>query len=49
VLYHDGEKYYCIKCSYTGQEAEIREMYANIRSKFRWIHRRLSVEDIQAL
>jgi ribosomal protein S27AE len=49
VLYHDGERYYCIKCSYTGQEDEIREMYAGIRRKFRWVHKRLSVEDIKAL
>jgi len=49
VLYHDGQRYYCIKCSYTGQEEEIRAAYAAIRQKFRWIGRRLSVEDIRAL
>ncbi len=49
VLYHDGERYYCIKCSYTGQEDETRRMYAAIRKKFRWIRRRLTVEDIEAL
>jgi len=49
VLFHDGERYYCIKCSFTGQEDEIRAMYSALRAKFGWIARRLTVDDIRAL
>ena len=49
VLYHDGRKYYCIKCAYTGQEEEIRQTYAALRRKFRWIRRRVTLEEYRAL
>ena len=49
VLYHDGQKYYCIKCSYTGQEEEIRGMYAALRRKFRWIRKRVTMEEYRGL
>jgi len=49
VLYLDAERYYCIKCSFSGQEDEIRRMYAGIRRKFRWIRRRVTLSDYRQL
>ncbi len=41
VLYVDGEEYYCIKCGYTGTEAETREAYKPIRGKFKLLRTRV--------
>lgn len=49
VLHHDGEAYYCIKCSFTGREDEVRGMYADLRGKFRWLRRRVTLEDYRRL
>jgi len=45
VLFHDGEQYYCVKCSYTGDESSTREKYKAIRSKFKWIGRRVKIDE----
>ena len=40
----DGS-YKCQKCSYTGKQEEIREHYADLQKKFKWIDRRIGLED----
>ncbi len=40
VMLYDGVQYYCIKCSYTGDEKDTREAYRAIRAKLKWIGRR---------
>ena len=44
----DG-KYSCLKCSYSGTEAEIRQMYKDGQKKFKWIGRRITIEDYDRL
>lgn len=45
VLLHDGEKYYCVKCSFEGDEAHVRELYADQQKKYRWRARRVTLEE----
>ena len=44
VLFHDEAGYYCVKCSFTGTEAEVRGMYADLRKKHRNLTSRLTLE-----
>ena len=44
----DGH-YKCQKCSFSGQEEEIREYYAYLQKKFKWIDRRIKLEDYHKL
>ncbi len=43
VLMWDGE-FYCIKCGFVGSEAVVRDMYDDLRKKYRLIHTRVTVE-----
>ncbi len=44
----DG-RYCCLKCSYSGTEADVRAMYKDIQKKFRWIDKRITIEDYDRL
>lgn len=35
----------CLKCSFTGNEADVRAMYLDIQKKFRWIEKRITMDD----
>lgn len=39
-----GERHRCVKCSFTGSEAEIQAHYRDIQKKYHWINRRLTLE-----
>ena len=39
----------CMKCSYAGDEEEIRSMYRDIQRKYTWIGRRLTLDEQRAL
>lgn len=43
------QTYYCVKCSYNGDEQDVRSRYAGIRAKYRNRTRRLSLDDIVRL
>lgn len=49
VLFREGDGYYCIKCGFTGTGIVVREMYADLRNKYRWISTRLTVDDQRGL
>ena len=49
VLFREGERYYCIKCSFAGSEAGVRTMYADLQIKCRWIARRVTLEELRGL
>ena len=42
-------RHYCLKCSYAGAEEEVRAAYRGIQGKFKWITRRITLEEQQAL
>lgn len=45
TLFRDGEEYYCIKCSFTGTDSEVRAMYTDLRKKYHWILKRVPLEE----
>lgn len=49
VLLREGEMFYCAKCSFEGDEACVRALYADQRKKYRWRMRRLTLEEQRAL
>jgi hypothetical protein len=38
-------RFYCVKCSFHGTEADVREMYADMRKKYRLMTTRMTLED----
>jgi len=49
VLLRDGDDFYCVKCSFTGSETRVRELYADQQKKYRWRQRRLTLDEQRAL
>lgn len=41
--------YRCMKCSYTGTQEDLLRAYQNFRSKYRLLHKRLTLEDQRRL
>lgn len=41
--------HYCPKCSFRGEESEVRGMYRDIQKKFHWMTRRIPLEEQRAL
>ncbi|MDD6175787.1 MAG: hypothetical protein PUC59_08540 [Firmicutes bacterium] len=41
--------YRCMKCSYTGTEEQLQKDYQNFRSRYRLLHKRLTLEDQRRL
>jgi hypothetical protein len=41
--------YYCPKCSFTGSAQEVQAMYADLRKKYRWITKRLTLDELRQL
>lgn len=49
LMKFENNTYSCVKCSYTGSEADVREYYVYLKKKFRWIEKRITVEDYDKL
>ncbi|GIK44055.1 MAG: hypothetical protein BroJett011_78880 [Chloroflexota bacterium] len=49
VLLRDGGGFYCVKCSFEGDEARVRELYADQQKKYRWRARRVTLEEQREL
>ena len=47
VLKRQGERFYCVKCSFTGSKDEITEMYRDLKKKFRLMRTRITLEDLE--
>lgn len=41
----ENAKHYCIKCGFKGEESEVRAMYLDIKKKFHWISKRITLEE----
>lgn len=48
-LDESDKKYKCFKCSFQGTEAKVREYYGYLRSKFRWIEKRITLDNYNEL
>ncbi|HIR51222.1 MAG TPA: hypothetical protein IAA53_08040 [Candidatus Avoscillospira avicola] len=48
VLRRQGDRWYCIKCSFTGSSEEIEGMYRDLKKKFRLMTTRITLEDLEA-
>lgn len=44
--YPDG-LYHCVKCSYFGTEEDIRSAYADLKKKYTFLRKRVTVEDLE--
>ena len=44
-----NDQYYCTKCSFAGSKTDIREMYRELRKKYRFAQVRLTLKDIEQL
>lgn len=44
---HEDSSYYCVKCSFAGSVEEIREMYADLKKKYRLMTTRVTMEDLE--
>lgn len=40
---------YCVKCSFTGSEELVQEMYRDLKKKYRLITTRLTMEDLESM
>lgn len=49
IMHLNDQEYSCPKCSFTGQESSVRQHYANLKSRFQWINRRITLEDYEKL
>jgi len=49
VLLREGENFYCVKCSFEGNETCVRELYADQQKKYRWRARRVTMEEQRKL
>lgn len=49
VLCKKGSGYYCIKCSFTGNRADIWSLYGDLQRKYKWMLNRVTMEEQDAL
>lgn len=49
MIHSGGGAHRCPKCSFQGQESEVRGMYRDIQKKFHWMGRRMTLEEQRAL
>ena len=47
VLRKQGDTYHCVKCSFFGTETKIREMYADLKKKYTFMTKRITLEDLE--
>lgn len=48
ILHKAGEQYYCTKCSFTGNEDCVLEMYEDLKKKYRFINTRITLDDLES-
>jgi len=41
--------FYCVKCGFRGSKDVVRDMYDDLRKKYRLIHTRVTVEDMREM
>ena len=44
-LFNDEKGYYCVRCSFTGTESEVNTLYLGIRTKFKNLQKRFTLEE----
>ncbi len=50
VLHKNADNsYYCVKCSFTGSETQIEELYADMKKKYRLMTTRLTLADLEKM
>jgi len=49
MLREESCRHYCTKCSFRGEESEVRGMYRDIQKKFHWMTKRLTLEEQRKL
>ncbi len=49
LLEREDELFYCVKCSFTGRESEIRSMYKDIQKKFQRASHRIDIQAIEEM
>jgi len=49
LMKYENNMYSCQKCSFSGSEEKVREYYKYLQVKFKWIDRRITVEDYDKL
>ncbi len=49
TLMKDEAEYYCIHCSYHGTTEDITAMYADLRKKYQWNQRRVTLDELRKL
>lgn len=49
LMKYENGHYSCLKCSFVGTEREVRQLYKDIRKKFKWIDKRVTIEDYDQL
>lgn len=43
----DDGAYYCVKCSFTGNEEEIQDMYRDMKKKYKLMTTRITLEELE--
>ena len=49
VLHKHGDTYYCVKCSFWGTKEKIRDMYVDMKKKYAFMTRRITLEDLEQM
>ncbi len=49
TLLKTGDEYYCVHCSYHGTAEHIAGMYMDLRKKYCWIQKRVTLDELRAL
>lgn len=49
TLMLDGSEYYCVHCSYHGTAEQITGLYINMRKKYLWIQKRVTLDELRTL
>jgi len=49
LLLHDGNEYYCVKCSYRGSPDAVRAAYRSLKSKYVNRTTRIDLDRIERL
>ena len=49
LVHRGGDRWACVKCSFTGTDSEIRGMYRDVQKKYHGMTERLTLEAQQKL
>lgn len=45
----DGDLHRCLKCGFRGSSSEVKAMYLDIQKKYKWMGRRVTMEEQELL